>query len=195
VHPENQSGTVIAMTASAQQITALTPRQIAAQKAWVTMRARKAALAATAAPVAITPAVDVPAAPRQVIHNISTSADLVVNVYRPPVLEPVTEFRYVSIHLVDSNVGSGIREFVPLAMSSRDVRLFYPPSLECITIHRQEFDRNAVPVPPRRYSRARLAAAIRRRIALADRINDRDQATTLTDGGAEAQTVLQMIGE
>jgi hypothetical protein len=175
----------------------LTPRQIAARKAWDTMRARKAAaLAGTAVAAAISVATPAPAAPRQVIHNVSTDADFAhLKPYRAPELEPVDEFRFVSLHLDDSPVGCGIREFVVLAMSVREVKLFYPPSLETITIHRQTFDRHALPVSRKRYSRDRIAANIRRRIALADRVNDREQCSAMCDGGVDAQRVLQMIEE
>lgn len=180
------------------QAAALSPRQIAARKAWETMRARKAAaLAGTAAAMiaTVSPVASVPASPPAIV-NVSTDADFArMQVYVAPELVPVTDFQFVTINLLDHPVvGNGQREFVPVAMSAASVRLFYPPTLETITVARDTYDRGYRPVGSRHYSRARIAERIRRRIALADRVNGAAMEVVLQDGGAEAQRVLRMIG-
>jgi len=168
----------------------LTPRQLAARKAWVTMRARKAAAQTTAA---IILPIEAPA-PAAII-NVSTDADFAVaHVYREPELEPVTEFRFVSLFVDDNTVGCGQREFIVLDMSRTKVRLFYSPSLETITVHRQLFDQHHMPVSRRRYNPQRIAARIRARIAMADKVNGEAMEIRLTDGGVDAQRALDLIG-
>lgn len=170
-------------------------RSAAARKAWVTMRARKAALAD--APVTIMPAIicpGIPLPPQAPIVHRSSDADLVTKVYREPELEPVAEFRFVSINLVDHPVvGNGQREFIVLALSRTVAQLFYTPTLETITIHRQVFDRNHLPVSTRRYNRGRIEGRIRARLALIERTNDEAMQEVLKYDHAGTERALALI--
>lgn len=178
------------MSLQALQASALSP----AQKAWVTRRAKMAA-ASMVANVPALKAVAEHVAKPAIVHRSSNADFAAPRVYVEPELVDVAEFAFVSLYLVDHPVvGNGQREFVPLALSSKKVRLFYPPSLETIEVSREVYDRGFVPVPSRRYSRARIAERIRQRIALADRVNGEEMAMVLQDGGREAQRVLELIG-
>jgi hypothetical protein len=169
-------------------------RSAAARKAWETMRARKAMLGTMVAAVSLAPAAPSVPAAKPAIVNVSTSADFAPRVYVEPELVAVTELQYVSLYLVDHPVvGNGQREFIVLAMSSKRVKLFYSPSLETLEVSREVYDRGHMPVPSRRFNRDRLAGLIRKRIALADRVNSEQMADVLSDGGADAQRVLELI--
>jgi hypothetical protein len=179
----------------------------AAQKAWATRRARAAALASTAKSLpgqaiadqiakALPPIAKAPEPERPVIVHYSGNHEFAhVRVKVEPPLEPVEEFQPVNLWVDDPVVGCGFRMFVVLAMSKTKVKLFYHPSLDTTTISREVFDRRHMPVGPRRCSRDGMVAHIRKRIALADRINADAAREVMTDGGADAQRALELIEE
>lgn len=181
----------------------------AAQKAWITRRAKLAAAVATIVagspdqPVVIMPAVTVdtgiklppppksgrigdavvaPAAAWQAPRVAMVSADAMV---------PATEFEMVEMRLDDAAIGCGQFRLIVIERSDRTVRLFNAPKLATVTVSREHFEKTAKPA--RHVRRAVLADIIRRNLALADRVNGQAQRIVMDDGGRFAVAALTLL--
>lgn len=175
----------------------LSPRQIAARKAWDTIRARKAvatiAVVAAAEPAPIVarhpaqaPTICIPAE-----HKPCDTSWRNRPCYVQPVLQPVEDLRAVDIWLDHWAVGCGERRYIVLEESEAEVKLFYVPQLIAIVIPRKTFDDRQRPA--RKFSRHATTALVRRRLAMTDQVNNRAQAEVLSDGGADTVAALALL--
>ncbi len=166
---------VIAMTTAAP---VLNP----AQKAWITRRAKMAARASTA----VTPAPSVARPP-------FTPIEIPVN-YRPPQEAPAHEPwagpPAVSLYVDDNVVGSGARVFVVLGVDDRLATLFSPSQLITTRVARKYLEKR---FQTKGVNAKRVAAIIRRNVALADRINGGALKDKIADGGADAVRALELV--
>jgi len=125
------------------------PRELsAAQKAWVTRRARAQARADQVA----------------VAKGVATP---------PP--EKIDGEPIVQLYVDEPSTGTGFRRFVVLSVGPKYAVLFHPATLSTLRVERPTFDRWATPA---RSSRPRaIAAIIRRNMRQADRLEQRYSQT------------------
>jgi hypothetical protein len=165
-------------------------RSAAAQKAWATIRARKAAALASTAVAPVAPvAIEVPAA----IVNVSTDATLVTLPVAPsPLWVAAPEFVACSMYVDDVAVGCGWHRFVVVETNDRCVRLFHPTRLVTVIVSRKSFDKHAKIDRHQRKAAKAITSIVRGNLAVVDRANDAAMAPVLSDGGETTRRVLAL---
>jgi hypothetical protein len=107
----------------------------------------------------------------------------------PPKSNPLNAV-VIEINLDRADVGSGWRRWIVLSAGAAWVRLFNASTLQSIDVRRAVFDKGARVA---KFNRDNLAAIIKRNVALADRVNGREQKIIISDGGADAVAALGRI--
>jgi hypothetical protein len=124
--------------------------------------------------------------------NVTTDASFEpVSIAAPKVVEELEKLKVCELWVDDALVGCGFRRFIVLEEGDRTVRLFSAAKLAAIKVDRRYFEQKAK--FDRRPNRRAIADIIRRNVAMADRINDREQAPIVSDGGKDACTALQLL--
>lgn len=161
-----------------------------AQKAWVTRRAKIAAGTA--------PAGEAPAKPKRMSVFEKQARESVVARSDRSAIEPATEWQLIDINLrEDPVVGIGMRRFTVLGQNARKVKLFYAPLLVTTEVPLWYFKEHWRPA--KQQDRDAYRDIVRRNIYRADTVNQslfdqhKPESSYLSDGGADAQRVLELL--
>ncbi len=169
------------------------PTLNAAQRAWITRRAKAAAARPDAGPVMIVPAVQVRGIPLPQVERAPFAPIVIpVNPVAQPKPEIAIESPICQLFVDDVSVGCGHRVFVVVMIEEKVVTLLSPSSLAVVRVDRKRFEKKA-DMRPRGVARHRVLAILRRNLAMIDSINSAAGAEKISDGGVHASRALQLL--